>query len=502
MNNRKLRNRFPVFVFMLIALFGCELEQDAIQKNSYQEKVKIRHSTFDALLKEQNFVNAFSKLSKGKNKGTQSKTVMEAEYGFSIVPNTANVIESGHSTSYTFKITRQINNPEYFENLVINRDSLSEITAYILKYIPSKPLSPSGIHQSFHFEGGVSITPIVYNGSEISKTTICITAQILMCNQAWSSTNTGVHVATNDCQDQNHLFYSPVTTCYTTNGNIGGGGDGDPGVTVPIGDDGGGGGGGGGDASTGGGAPPNNCPRCPIFVTAPIEEIDPVTPTPPTPCNHLKNLTASPAVKSSFKTLDGRKSQDGEWGFGFQTYNSTSNSIMPPNVIEATYNDPNKLNMEKAIGGNYIGASHTHPHISYGYFPMYSYDDLLYLMKVAVKHNNGGQPKDWTKYVLTLTTYDGIFAIKIKDPNKFFTAMGQKGDAIKERIQDDYRALSTGASMDTFKKTFLKILADFDLGAGLYEGSVDLSSGDLANTNFNWGELSQSKGKIVNTPCP
>jgi hypothetical protein len=52
MDNRKLRNRFPIFVFILIALFGCELEQDAIQKNSYQEKVKIRRSTFDALLKE------------------------------------------------------------------------------------------------------------------------------------------------------------------------------------------------------------------------------------------------------------------------------------------------------------------------------------------------------------------------------------------------------------------------------------------------------------------
>lgn len=56
--------------------------------------------------------------------------------------------------------------------------------------------------------------------------------------------------------------------------------------------------------------------------------------------------------------------------------------------------------------------------------------------------------------------------------------------------------------MDTFKKTFLNILADFDLGAGLYEGSVDLSATDLASANFKWGELSISKGKIANTPCP
>ncbi|THF51844.1 hypothetical protein E6C50_08815 [Flavobacterium supellecticarium] len=497
MDNRKLRNRFPIFVFILIALFGCELEQDAIQKNSYQEKVKIRRSTFDALLKERNFVNAFSKLSQGQNKGLQSKTVMEAEYGFTVMPNLAKVIESAGSTSYTFKITREINSIDYFENLVVNVDSLGQSSAYILKYTPSEPLTPAA-HNSFNFTGRVKITPITYNTDEIGKTTICVTAQILMCDQAWSSTNTGVHVATNDCQDQNHLFYAPVTTCYSVNGDIGGGDFGDdPGVIVPI-----GGGGDGSPPTEGGLTPPNNCQRCPIIITAPVEDPDPATQTPPTPCNHLKNLTASPAVKSSFKTLDSRKTQDGEWGFGFQTQNSTSNSIQPPNVIEASYNNPNKLNMEKAIGGNYIGASHTHPHISYGYYPMFSYDDLQYLMQVGLKHDNNGKPKDWTKYVLTLTTYDGIFAIKIKDPVKFFAAMGQNGKKINTRIQDDYRSLSTGTSMDTFKKTFLNILADFDLGVGLYEGSIDLNATDLASTNFNWGELSQSKGKIVNTPCP
>ena len=426
MKNSKLRACFPVLIFMLFALFGCELNEEVIRRENDTNKINIREASLEKLLRENKFANAYNTVYANREK---SRTVMEGQYNFTIVPHGAKVIEDGSKTSYTFKITREISNPDYFENLVINVDSLGQPSAYILKYTPSEPLSLSA-HGSFAFKGQVKITPIVYNASEMDKTTICVTAQILMCDQAWSPDNTGVHVATNECNDQNHLFYSPVTTCYTTNGDIGGGGDGDPGVTVPIGDDGGGSGGGGGDGdpSTGGGlTPPNHCPRCPVFVTTPVEEIDPVTPTPPTPCNHLKNLTASDAVKKTFKILDGRKSQNGEWGYGFQTFNSSSNSIMPPNVIEASYNDPNKMNMEKAMGGNYIGTSHTHPHISHGYYPMFSYDDLQYLMQVGIRHDNGGQPKDWTRYILTLTTYDGVFAIKIKDPSKFFVAMGQNG---------------------------------------------------------------------------
>lgn len=381
MKNRRPLPYFPTFILLLIALLSCEIENDVIQKNDYTEKVKIRQSTFDQLLKEQTFVAAFSKFSKQKNRGTQSKTVMEAEYGFSIVPNMAKVIESGHNTSYTFKITRQINNSEYFENLVINRDSLSEITAYILKYIPSKPLSPSDIHQSFHFEGGVSITPIVYNGSEISKTTICITAQILMCDQAWSSTNTGVHVATNDCKDQNHLFYSPVTTCYTVNGDVGGGDFGDdPVVIAPI-------GGGGGDPPTDG-TPPNNCPRCPVIITAPVEDVAPA-PIQPNPCEKLGKLIQQKKVKSGLNHLKNNLETNLETVYSLE-YDATNNSVSLRPGASGT-----RSGMVRIFPTTF-GAAHNHPvklEDDDSSYPMFSADDLLTPYQIAM--SSGFQPADY-----------------------------------------------------------------------------------------------------------
>ena len=113
-------------------------------------------------------------------------------------------------------------------------------------------------------------------------------------------------------------------------------------------------------------------------------------------------------------------------------------------------------------------------------------------MRVVLKHNNGGQPKDWTQYVLTLTTYDGVFAIKIKDPLKFYTNFNLKKKLITEQIISEYDKIKPGGNMDRFRQAFLDIVKEFDLGIGLYEATDNVSK---------WGELENSKGKINLKPC-
>ena len=148
--------------------------------------------------------------------------------------------------------------------------------------------------------------------------------------------------------------------------------------------------------------------------------------------------------------------------------------------------------MAAYIGGNYIGAAHTHPHPSFGYYPMFSIEDIEYLLNASRKHITGEQPKDYSIYVLALTTYDGVFAIKIKDPLKFYTNFNQKKNDLKLKLEDAYGGLKVSSGMDNFRKAFLDIIKEFDLGIGLYEATDNVSK---------WGELESIKGNINIKPC-
>jgi len=316
-----------------------------------------------------------------------------------------------------------------------------------------------------------------------------------MCNQAESGGVGVEHVAGERCKNSAFMYTVTEITCSSTGGggSFGAGAGQYTGGNNTGGQTGNGGGGDGNPPINGELNPPINCPRCPDLTTAPVEQLDPeVSPKPATPCDYLKNLIKSDAVKNSFSTLDTRKEQSGEWGFGFQIHSPTSNSIMPPNVIQASHSDPNKLNMENAIGGNYIGASHTHPHIRNGFYPMFSLEDIEYLLNVSRQHNNGGLPKDYSIYVLTLTTYDGVFAIKIKDPLKFYGNFNLRKKQIERKIEAKYDKVKPGGNMNDFRMAFLEIRTEFDLGIGLFEAT---------NNVTKWGELEVNKGKPVLKPC-
>ena len=159
---------------ILVMLAGCELNEEVIRNEKYAEKIKIRESSLDKLLGESKFLTAYNKVYANREK---SRTVMEDQYNFTIVPHGAKIIDDGNKTSYTFKITREVSNPNYFENLVINVDSLGQPSAYILKYTPSEPIHSSS-HHSFMFKGDIDLMPINYTTSLSGKDIVCHTATI------------------------------------------------------------------------------------------------------------------------------------------------------------------------------------------------------------------------------------------------------------------------------------------------------------------------------------
>lgn len=182
-------------LFFIIAVFlsfsGCnnDLYENTIHQNN--TKLKVTEKYFDELRLDSNFNKAFAKLSKSgpsKNSSIQGKKSVEENYAFTFSNLTAKVIEADNKTTYTFLIYSTNNNKEEsFENLVIEIDSIQEVKAVIVKYIPKKINTTLKNH--IYFEGNIEIKPILYNHPKTNKTSktseyelYCITEAVLACS--------------------------------------------------------------------------------------------------------------------------------------------------------------------------------------------------------------------------------------------------------------------------------------------------------------------------------
>ena len=170
-----------------------------------------------------------------------------------------------------------------------------------------------------------------------------------------------------------------------------------------------------------------------------------------------------------------------EHGFAFKKDN-TNNSYQNPVVVPPDPNNPKNLFVNNYIGGDYIGIFHTHPHPSYGDYPMFSDMDINTLFNLARKGTTAaGQVKNYSEFVLTLTTNDGTFAIKIKDVTKFFSVVNNNSSKIKTEMLKKYRKRLSTDNMNGFKKDFLNLIKELDMGIGLYEANTDFSQWSEVN---------------------
>lgn len=484
-----------LFAFIAINI-SCdkELYDDAI---SSSKKASIREVKFDELLKEQKFKNLLTTVSDNHlQRNASARSAFENQYGFTIVNSSVKVIETSSLTSYTMLIERDGNtNETFFENLVIQEDIFNNQKAAVFKYSPTL-ITPT-YHNSFLFQGSIQKQNINnfsgFNRNSYENTTQseCY-ADVLMCNESWSGGSLGSeHTATGACRNINFLFVKRVRVICA--GDSGGGGGGDFWDGSGSGDNGSGFGDTGG---SGGGANDFPSDENNEIVTSPILTVN--NPTPQrTPCQQLALMTMNFALKNALTDLKTKTGETREYGYKITKTNRTFNNPTPNN---ADPNNSNKIIM--SAGGNNVGCFHTHDNpATNGTYPMFSPEDILYLLDIATYHNNNGQPKDFSEYFITLTVDGGTFALKIKDFLNFRRQMATNYEGkggIKDKLEKDYYDFREPAGdINLLKKDFLTVTRN--LGIGLYEASSDLSSWSEVVLDLN--PISPTFSEPKNIPC-
>ena len=247
---------------------SCNLEEEYSRKKGYQEKMKISHVKFNELLKDNKFSKAYGKVQ--DKRSLVGKTVMEEQYNFTITNGLANVISNGNNVNYTLLINRINDEENSFENLIIKVDSLSQITAYIIKYKSDNVITP----ENFNLSSSAiqkHITPIIYNASSYSITGKedaydCYDVTVWVCSYAG-------HTLEGTCT---HGEWATETICFASSGGSNDSGDSGAGSGPPLDMPNGGGGGGAPIGNnTPVGNPVNNCGSCNVPVyTAPVLEFE------------------------------------------------------------------------------------------------------------------------------------------------------------------------------------------------------------------------------------
>ncbi len=174
-------------IISLLLLTNCQVEETTIKVNGAIEKqLEITDETFDELMINKEFRTVFEKLP-FTNSNKQGKAFKSSNENYQITNQPAKVIEHQNKTSYTFLISRDINDDSFFENLVIEIDSLKNSKSFIIKYIPSKLFHT--LKNQVDFEGEVEVISLnnsMNSNNKLAKTNnvslFCFTEIVSACN--------------------------------------------------------------------------------------------------------------------------------------------------------------------------------------------------------------------------------------------------------------------------------------------------------------------------------
>ena len=341
---------------------SCTMEEEAIRNHNYSKEIKIYQKSFDELIKDSKFATSFNKLPKKKSTlqtSTQARTVMEEQYGFTITNTPARVMQVGKITSYTFHIERENSDPTFFENLVIQNDSIGNTTAHIIKYTPFMPMTAFAEHNSYGFEGETEFTSIIYDDTQANTTGKIVTD----CRKLYGFRCTGANGTSGSCGAPEHIPMGQCTTwtpdcikytfitqtCTTYD-------DGQPG-------DGTGGGGTGGGTGTGGGGSTDPVYSDPVCGSGCISEegYDPCT-NANTAIANANALFNSPEVQQGMNDaltakLNNPATNNIEWAVGVgQT--STGFTVTPAVTDYDPYSSTIPVSQ---VVGTYVADGHIHP---------------------------------------------------------------------------------------------------------------------------------------------
>jgi hypothetical protein len=502
-NMKQKLKKFLLLSLLTGTLFvSCELQEDYHSKKEYEGKMKISHKNFSELLNDRKFNKAYGEVLQKKN--IMSRTVMEDQYQFTIANGLANVIETDSDVTYTLLIKRDSIEENTIENLIVKIDSLSETTAYIVKFKGKLGAIPSYNNLNDDTIEKV-VTPIVYNSNIASK-------EIYECYEIsyWVCYYPG-HTDTGVCT---HGEYETMEFCEVVgydfgNDNI-----------VIIGD---GGGGSGGSSSSDSnyngtdGSIHGSDSATPINM-APILELEEEVED--DPCESLKNLSKpdkyniNPIIDSLKNKV--RNQVKKEWGTEF-IRESYYDAIADANVINYSTNFREGSNYEITLTAGeeynsqghlirYLGGIHSHPIDGYSMFSwgdlrslLLMYDNMLSnsykpevsLLLVCYNHADPSNPHVYAIKV------ENIEALRNKINEEWNKAAynGITDDAKKVLRINDKSSKQYEANKNDLERFFLQNYNDF--GISLYKAEDNMS---------NWNKKSLGSGSgssqtIDNTPC-
>ena len=469
---------FLLFVIIGTLFASCTMEEEAIKNHNYSKEIKIYQKTFDELLTDKEFSKSFNKLPKIKSvikSSTQGKTVMEQQYGFTITNTPVRVMQVGNITSYTFHIERDVNDNTYFENLVVQNDSVGNTSAQIIKYTPFMPMTSFAEHNSYSFEGNTEFSSIIYDDTPVNATGKVIT----VCRSLWGTRCTAnsygycvapSHIPFSVCLTQNCLAQQFINeTCTTYD-------DGEPEET-PV------GGGGGSSYNTGGGNNPvYSDPVCGRNCIAEAGDTE--------PCDKIKNGTNSTAYKTKFKDLNTPTNYNKSHETGFflvgndyvdGTPHPARNTILIPN------NSKNGTHIHNNKILTYSGTTTTYDSA----IKMLSVGDVEALIEHIQPQNT--DPKD---AFVVMASNEGIFAISILESIPWTAELEAKLKEFEKfykkeskNIVNNYTTMTALQRKNFLEKMFLKGLSEYGLEnkVGLFEGEVENETDpNINNYNIKW----------------
>lgn len=155
----QLIKKIGFLLILAFTTFFSSCEKDLYEEAIVKENYKIKELTFKEAQKNKSFDVSYSKFKDELNtlklayRGGDSTTT---DLDFKIDSSSIKEIVYGDKISYTMAIKRDVFIPEYFENLVLEINSLNEKQAYIVKYTPSEEMKYNEEHQEFGFDGQIT----------------------------------------------------------------------------------------------------------------------------------------------------------------------------------------------------------------------------------------------------------------------------------------------------------------------------------------------------------
>ncbi len=502
MREKKKISCLLLLSFVSLVFVSCELQEEVVQDHNYSKNIKIYQKSFDELLTDKKFAKSFNKIPKNKEiirSNIQGRTVMEQQYGFTITNTPVRVMQVGNLTSYTFHIERDVNDNSYFENLVVQNDSLGNTSAQIIKYTPYEPMTTFVEHNSYIFEGNIEFSSIIYDDTPVILTGKAIT----VCRRLWGTRCTAndrgacvapSHVPFSICLTQNCLnqqFISEICTTY------------DDGESEE--NDGGGTGIGVSSNNTGGGGGNNN----PIY-SDPVCGDNCITDAEnSTPCEDLKSKTSNnPDYMDRFNELNVPNNYTLPYESGFAERRNNNggtdyNNLTPQMGYPALRFPSGCFNFTHVHNNNVKEIENELIDVN---VKMLSPEDLYALLFncQTTCTNNGGTATD--AYGVMLSN-EGIFAITLLEPYVRNTEFHQKYIEFEknylrksEKILFDL-SLNAEQRKKKLEKMFLQEVKTLGLGdkIGLFEGTVTNRAGIK---NLNWTRKTlNANNTVTENPC-